>query len=44
MHLVITGRNAHPAILALADLVSTIEATKHYYSEQNINALKGLEF
>ncbi|WP_034658528.1 cob(I)yrinic acid a,c-diamide adenosyltransferase [Robertmurraya massiliosenegalensis] len=44
MHLVITGRNAHPSILALADLVSTIDATKHYYTDQNINALKGLEF
>ncbi|MGM0901761.1 MAG: cob(I)yrinic acid a,c-diamide adenosyltransferase [Bacillota bacterium] len=44
MHLVITGRSAHPSILALADLVSTIEATKHYYAEQDVQALKGLEF
>lgn len=44
MHLVITGRSAHPAILDLADLVSTIDATKHYYSEQDVKAMKGLEF
>ncbi|MBG9586975.1 cob(I)yrinic acid a,c-diamide adenosyltransferase [Cytobacillus firmus] len=44
MHLVITGRSAHPAILELADLVSTINATKHYYAEQDVKAMKGLEF
>lgn len=44
MHVVITGRSAHPSILALADLVSTIDATKHYYAEQDIKAMKGLEF
>ncbi|WP_445477621.1 cob(I)yrinic acid a,c-diamide adenosyltransferase [Lysinibacillus irui] len=43
MHLVITGRSAHPALLAMADLVSTIDATKHYYDE-GIPAVKGLEF
>ncbi|WP_433958011.1 cob(I)yrinic acid a,c-diamide adenosyltransferase [Cytobacillus horneckiae] len=44
MHVVITGRSAHPSILALADLVSTIDATKHYYAEQDVKAMKGLEF
>jgi cob(I)alamin adenosyltransferase len=44
MHLVITGRSANPAIIALADLVSTIEPTKHYYEDQNVGAVKGLEF
>ena len=40
---VVTGRSANPALLAMADLVSTIEATKHYYDE-GIPAVKGLEF
>ncbi|MFF5995697.1 MULTISPECIES: cob(I)yrinic acid a,c-diamide adenosyltransferase [unclassified Lysinibacillus] len=44
MHLVITGRSANPAIVALADLVSTIEPTKHYYADQDVSAVKGLEF
>ncbi|MBN6886716.1 cob(I)alamin adenosyltransferase [Cytobacillus horneckiae] len=44
MHVVITGRSAHPSILVLADLVSTIDATKHYYAEQDVKAMKGLEF
>lgn len=44
MHLVVTGRSAHPAIIALADLVSTIDDTKHYYEEQDVTAMKGLEF
>jgi cob(I)alamin adenosyltransferase len=43
MHLVVTGRSAAKELLELADLVSTIEATKHYY-ESGIPAVKGLEF
>ncbi|WP_071396464.1 cob(I)yrinic acid a,c-diamide adenosyltransferase [Bacillus tuaregi] len=43
MHLVVTGRQAAKELIELADLVSTIEATKHYY-EQGIPAVKGLEF
>ncbi|WP_146551622.1 MULTISPECIES: cob(I)yrinic acid a,c-diamide adenosyltransferase [Rummeliibacillus] len=43
MHLVITGRNAKQELQEIADLVSTIEATKHYY-ERGIPAVKGLEF
>lgn len=43
MHVVITGRSAHPSIEAMADLVSTIAPTKHYY-EEGIPAVKGLEF
>lgn len=44
MHVVVTGRSAHPTLLALADLVSTIDATKHYYEDQDVMAMKGLEF
>lgn len=44
MHLVVTGRSAHPALLEMADLVSTIDATKHYYEDQDVMAMKGLEF
>ncbi|MDN4493950.1 cob(I)yrinic acid a,c-diamide adenosyltransferase [Ureibacillus aquaedulcis] len=44
MHVVITGRAADLALLEIADLVSTMEPTKHYYSDQNISAVKGLEF
>lgn len=43
MHLVVTGRSAKSELLALADLISTIEPTKHYY-EEGIGAVKGLEF
>lgn len=43
MHLVITGRSAKEELTQLADLVSTIDATKHYY-EEGIAAVKGLEF
>lgn len=43
MHIVITGRDAKPELMEMADLVSSIEATKHYYDE-GIGAVKGLEF
>ncbi|ATO50516.1 cob(I)yrinic acid a,c-diamide adenosyltransferase [Brevibacillus laterosporus] len=43
MHLVITGRSAKTELIELADLVSTIEPSKHYYNE-GIPAVKGLEF
>lgn len=43
MHVVITGRNAKSELIQIADLVSTIEATKHYYNE-GIPAVRGLEF
>lgn len=43
VHLVITGRDAKQEIKELADLVSVIEAEKHYYSE-GVQAVKGIEF
>lgn len=43
MHVVITGRSACSDIIDMADLASTIDATKHYYDE-GIPAVKGLEF
>lgn len=43
MNLVVTGRDAAAELIELADLVSTIDATKHYY-ESGIPAVKGLEF
>lgn len=43
MHLIVTGRSAKQPLIDLADLVSTIEPTKHYYDE-GIPAVKGLEF
>jgi len=43
VHLVLTGRDAHPKIKELADLVSIVEAEKHYYDE-GIPAIKGIEY
>lgn len=42
MHLVLTGRNAHPAIIEEADLVSEVNALKHYYDE-GVPAVIGIE-
>lgn len=44
LHIVVTGRHAPEALIALADLVSEIRPIKHPYQEQGIKAQKGVEF
>jgi cob(I)alamin adenosyltransferase len=44
MHLILTGRNAPPELVAVADLVSEIQPIKHPYKDQGIKAQKGVEF
>ncbi len=43
IELVLTGRNAHPSIIKLADLVSEIKDRKHYY-KTGVKARKGIEY
>ena len=43
LHVVFTGRNAHPKVLEAADLVSEIRQIKHPY-EKGILAQRGIEF
>jgi len=43
IELVLTGRNAHPQIIKLADLVSQIKEIKHYYAK-GVKARRGIEF
>jgi cob(I)alamin adenosyltransferase len=43
IELVITGRDAHPAVIKMADLVSEIKEIKHYY-KKGIQARRGIEF
>ncbi|RED58509.1 cob(I)yrinic acid a,c-diamide adenosyltransferase [Cohnella lupini] len=42
LHLVLTGRNAQPEIIAIADLVTEMKPVKHYY-EEGIPAVMGIE-
>jgi ABC-type oligopeptide transport system ATPase subunit len=42
MHLVITGRSVHPSLLALADLVSTIDASADHQLKNMLKHLKDL--
>ena len=42
VHLVLTGRNAHPGIVEIADLVTEMKEIKHYY-QQGVVARKGIE-
>ena len=43
LHLVLTGRNAPPELVELADLVSEIQPIKHPF-QQGIKAQRGIEF
>lgn len=42
MHLVLTGRDAQPEIIEIADLVTEMNPVKHYY-EDGIPAVMGIE-
>ncbi len=44
MHVIVTGRNAPPALIESADLVSEMTLVKHPFREQGIKAQKGIEF
>lgn len=43
LHLILTGRNAKPEIMDLADLVTEMKEIKHPY-KKGIQAQKGIEF
>lgn len=43
LSIILTGRDAHPRLVEMADTVSVIEPAKHAY-EQGIKAQKGIEF
>ena len=43
VHVVITGRNASPGLVALADLVTEMTEIKHPF-QQGLKAQKGIEF
>ena len=41
--LIITGRDAHPQIIEMADLVTEMKLIKHYY-EKGVSARRGIEY
>ena len=43
MHVVVTGRNAKPALIEAADLVTEMVATKHHFAA-GVKAQQGIEF
>ena len=44
LHVVVTGRNAKPALIEAADLVTEMTLIKHPFREQGVKAQKGIEF
>lgn len=43
LHVILTGRNAHPKVVEIADLVTEMRKVKHPY-DQGIAAQRGIEF
>jgi cob(I)alamin adenosyltransferase len=43
-HILITGRDAHPDIVAMADLVTEMKEIKHPYRTQRIKAQPGIDY
>ncbi|WP_298425882.1 cob(I)yrinic acid a,c-diamide adenosyltransferase [Rhodoblastus sp.] len=43
LHIVVTGRNAKPELIAAADLVTEMQATKHHFAA-GVKAQQGIEF
>lgn len=43
LHVILTGRDAHPTLIELADTVTEMRAVKHVF-DQGIKAQKGIEF
>jgi cob(I)alamin adenosyltransferase len=43
VHVILTGRNAHPTIIELADTVTEMKQVKHAY-EKGVMAQKGIEY
>ena len=43
-HIIITGRNAKPELIEIADLVTEMKLIKHPFKEQGIKAQAGIEY
>jgi cob(I)alamin adenosyltransferase len=43
VHVILTGRNAHPTIVELADTVTEMRQVKHAY-EKGVIAQRGIEY
>jgi cob(I)alamin adenosyltransferase len=43
VHVILTGRNAHPSLVDLADLVTEMREVKHPY-QRGILAQRGIEY
>jgi len=44
LHLIITGRDAHPDLVEFADLVTEMREVKHPFHAQGVRAQKGIEY
>jgi len=44
MHLILTGRNAAPEVIEVADTVTEMRMVKHVFKEKGIKAQQGIEF
>ena len=44
VHVVLTGRDVHPDLIALADTVTEMRAIKHPFRDEGTKAMRGIEY
>ncbi len=44
MHIILTGRDAHPDLIEIADMVTEMREIKHPFADQGVKAQMGIEF
>jgi cob(I)alamin adenosyltransferase len=44
VHVVLTGGNVHPDLIALADTVTEMRAIKHAFRDEGTKAMRGIEY
>lgn len=44
LHVILTGRNAKPELIVLADVVTEMKEVKHVFRDQQIPAQRGIDF
>jgi cob(I)alamin adenosyltransferase len=44
VHVIITGRDAHPALIEMADMVTDMRQVKHPFDEHHLPAQQGIDY
>jgi cob(I)alamin adenosyltransferase len=44
VHVIITGRDAHPALIEMADMVTDMRQVKHPFDKHHLPAQQGIDY